>query len=166
MAENVSDLDLLHLHVAFTEPVRMAASAAIKARRPYVVSPHGLLDPWRLQEEFWKKRPYLHFLERENLARAAVLHATSGLEARFVNALAFGPPVYTLSLAVEAKICGESEFTSDGSFRLLCIARIHPVKALPVLFESLAILRCNGHNAVSYTHLDVYKRQLWCMVAA
>ena len=50
--------DLLHLHVPFTAPFRAGAMAARAAGRPYVVTLHGLMDPWSLAQKAWKKQPY------------------------------------------------------------------------------------------------------------
>src|SRR5689334_14556329 len=30
---------------------------------PYVVSPHGMLEPWAWRHKWWKKWPYFHLVE-------------------------------------------------------------------------------------------------------
>lgn len=145
---HINEFDLLHLHVPFTAPFGVAAQAAQKAGRPYVVTLHGLLDPWSLRQKAWKKRPYLHFIERGNLARAACLHVTAPLEARFVEALRLGPRVCSLSLAVDCDGPAFPDGLKEKPWRVLCIARLHPVKALPVLFRALEKLREAGLDVV------------------
>src|SRR5437667_3539342 len=51
------------------------------ARIPYVVSPHGMLEPWAWRHKRWKKWPYFFLFERRYLAGASRLLATSNLEA-------------------------------------------------------------------------------------
>lgn len=142
--DHIGDYDLLHLHVPFTASFRAGARAAKTAGRPYVATPHGVLDPWSLKQKAWKKIPYLRVLERNILAGAATLHVTAALEQGFVNAMRFGPAVRCLPLAVPLSPTPLRTPKLAGRPRVLCIARLHPVKALPVLFVALARLRAEG----------------------
>lgn len=149
LKSHISDYDLLHIHVPFTAPFSMAAKLARKSGVPYVVSPHGLLDPWCLCQKAWKKIPYLQFFEKNNLAHAATFHVTSPLEQKFVSALKLGPTTNLISLPVNT--CGDQIIDIEKvgpTWRILCVARIHPVKGLPILFESLALLKDYGMDVV------------------
>jgi glycosyltransferase involved in cell wall biosynthesis len=146
LQDHAGDYDLLHLHVPFTAPFRAGASAARAAGCPYVATPHGVLDPWSLSQKAWKKKPYLRILERGILAGAATLHVTAALEQRFVNAMCLGPVVQCLPLAVPLPPTTLRAPRLAGRARVLCIARLHPVKALPVLFAALARLRSEGQD--------------------
>ena len=46
-----------------------------RTRRPYLVSPHGMLDPWAVGNAAWKKRLVGWWFENAHLAGAACLHA-------------------------------------------------------------------------------------------
>ncbi len=142
------NFDLLHLHVPFTWTFRYAALTALAIRRPYVVTPHGVLDPWSLRQKAWKKRPYLRLLERKTLRGAAALHVTAQNEASSVENLQLGPKIHCLPLSVPFP--SEQLFRPqiDGVLRILCIARLHQVKALPVLFKALAHIRKQGKAVV------------------
>jgi len=74
--------DLVHLHSVFLWPTTIAARAAERAGVPYLVSPRGMLvgDLLRRRGRL-RKTLWLRLVERRTLARAAVLHATSELEA-------------------------------------------------------------------------------------
>ncbi len=146
LRDHAGDYDLLHLHVPFTAPFRAGARAAKNAGRPYVVTLHGLLDPWSLSQKAWKKKPYLQILERGVLAGAATLHVTAALEQKFVNGMRLGPAVRCLPLAVPLPPTPLRTPRLAGRARVLCIARLHPVKALPVLFAALARLLSEGQN--------------------
>lgn len=146
LQDHAGDYDLLHLHVPFTAPFRAGALAARAAGRPYVATLHGVLDPWSLRQKVWKKKPYLRILERGVLAGAATLHVTAALEQGFVNAMRLGPEVCCLPLAVPLPPAPVRALGPTGRARVLCIARLHPVKALPVLFVALALLRAEGRD--------------------
>ena len=141
-----SSFDVLHLHVPFTAPFRAAALAARASGRPYVATPHGVLDPWSLKQKAWKKRPYLRWLERDTLGSAAALHVTAPLEAACVADLQLGPTIHCLPLGVPCPLKPLVRHQHSDVARVLSIARLHPVKALPVLFAALARLRAEGHD--------------------
>ncbi len=146
LQDHVGNYDLLHLHVPFTATFRAGARAARAAGLPYVATLHGVLDPWSLRQKAWKKKPYLRILERGILSEAATLHVTATLEQGFVNAMCLGPEVRCLPLAVPLPLAPVRLPRTPGRARVLCIARLHPVKALPVLFAALARLRAEGSD--------------------
>jgi glycosyltransferase involved in cell wall biosynthesis len=145
---NVSTFDLLHLHIPFTAPFRAAALAARAHGRPYVATLHGVLDQWSLGRKAWKKKPYLRWLERKNLLAASSLHVTAPLEGACVENLHLGPTIWCLPLPVPIIAKSLGCFQTTDVKHILCIARIHPVKALPVLFKALARLQQLGQKVV------------------
>ncbi|HEY1378387.1 MAG TPA: glycosyltransferase [Gemmataceae bacterium] len=66
--------DVVHLHGVWDPLLFAAARAARAAGRPYLVTPHGMLDPWSLAQRRWKKRLALALGWRAMLDRAAALH--------------------------------------------------------------------------------------------
>jgi poly(glycerol-phosphate) alpha-glucosyltransferase len=70
-----ADPDILHLHGIWMYPSRPGAEWARKTGRPYVVSPHGMLDPWITGRGRWKKARAQRVYERGSWRRAAALHA-------------------------------------------------------------------------------------------
>ena len=57
----------LHIHGLWQEHCPLAARAARKAAKPYVISAHGMLEPWALHRKRWKKLLYSLLVERRNL---------------------------------------------------------------------------------------------------
>jgi glycosyltransferase involved in cell wall biosynthesis len=145
---NIKKYDVVHLHVPFTAPFIMGAKICQKLGVPYVVSLHGLIDPWCLKQKSWKKIPYLHLLEKKNFQLAKFLHATSLMEANFVKSLNFGTEVVLLPLAVH----GQSEPTTKlrvfdpKKIRLLFLGRLHPVKSIPCIFRAIRIILDAGQD--------------------
>lgn len=148
LKEHARDYDLLHLHVPFTAPFRAGAQSALAAERPYLVTPHGVLDPWSMRQKAWKKRPYFHLIERMLLSQASALHVTAPLEAEFIEKLSLGPKVKCVPLSVPSLDETMLRHRETACPRILCIARLHPVKALEILFGALARVRSQGVAAV------------------
>lgn len=82
----VADLDLLHLHGIWMYPSRAGTVWAQHTGRPYVVSPHGMLDPWITARGKAKKAIARIGYERANWRAATAMHALTQREAREIRA--------------------------------------------------------------------------------
>lgn len=90
--------DLVHVHGLRTLLNRMAIQLARKHRKPIVISPHGQLDPWLLNQRRWRKIITDRLWVRDNLHAANLLHAVSPREAAQIRSslpdipIAVAPP--------------------------------------------------------------------------
>ncbi|SEQ78569.1 Glycosyltransferase involved in cell wall bisynthesis [Loktanella sp. DSM 29012] len=73
----VAQADILHLHTVWSPLTAVAAAAARRQGVPYVLSPHGMLDPYSLAQKRLKKRAYLALVEGRVLRGAARLIYTA-----------------------------------------------------------------------------------------
>ena len=75
-------LDLLHLHGIWMFPSQAANHWAARTGGGYIISPHGMLDPWITARGRWKKALARAGYERRSWGRASFLHALTGAEAQ------------------------------------------------------------------------------------
>ena len=118
-------IDLLHLHGIWMHPSRVAAQWARATGRPYVISPHGMLDPWITARGRWKKALARLGYERASWARATTLHALTVGESRDIAREARRADALVIPNAGPA--CGalpEAMRAPD----ILYLGRIHPKK--------------------------------------
>jgi glycosyltransferase involved in cell wall biosynthesis len=93
LQETIRSFDVVHLHSVFLWPTWAAARAARRARRPYVLSPRGMLGKDLIRRKSrWVKTAWIRLVERRNIASAAGLHVTTELEAAEVRAWGFNFP--------------------------------------------------------------------------
>lgn len=136
---------VFHLHGVWDLPLLVAARAADRGRRPYVVTPHGMLDPWSLGQSRWKKRAALLFAHRRLLNRAAFIQALNEDEKRLMAPLRLWSRVEVVpngvhlpdmtperARAVLAQIDSQLE---SGMF-FLFLARLHYKKGLDILMDA------------------------------
>src|ERR1051326_4072145 len=76
---------LVHLHGLWRYSSVMVRRWAHHTKRPYVLSPHGMLEPWALRQSRWKKRLAFWLYVGPALRQAGCLRATSRMEAESIR---------------------------------------------------------------------------------
>ncbi len=142
-----SDPKLVHVHGLWMYP-SVAAIRWSRGCKPYVVSPHGMLEPWALNNSRLKKRISATLYENRHLRSAACLHALNDAEARAIRAYGLKNPICVIpngvALPDERKIA-----TTPGSRRtLLFLGRLHPKKGLSALIEAWSRVQSIAEKAV------------------
>lgn len=79
LRSKLQDFDVVHIHGLYRFPQAAAAHYARVHRVPYLIRPHGSLDPflYNRRKNRLVKRAYEHLVERRNLDQAAAIHFTS-----------------------------------------------------------------------------------------
>jgi len=134
-------LDCLHLHGIWMYPSRAGALWARQAGLPYLISPHGMLDPWITARGRWKKALARAGYERASWRAASTFHALTGREADDIaresgrhDSIVIanpGPPAGPVPTVPRAP-------------RILFLSRIHPKKNLGPLVAAWRDLAAAG----------------------
>ena len=139
---------IVHQHGLWRSTMHRAAVAARRARVPVVWAPMGMLEPWALGHRAWKKKLAWWMYQRRDLAGAAVLHATSRLEADGVRQAGLHAPVAVIPLGVTLPERARPDRPELPTRTALFLSRIHPKKGLLMLLEAWAALRPAGWRLV------------------
>ena len=139
--------DLLHQHGLWMYPSVACRRWATRARGPYVLSPHGMLDPWALGNSAWKKQMAGWLYEHRNVRRAACLHALCEAEACAIraygrrNAICVIPNGIDVPASLDAQPPGWEDGGMRGAKVLLYLGRLHPKKNLLNLLRAWAAIQ-------------------------
>jgi poly(glycerol-phosphate) alpha-glucosyltransferase len=71
---------VIHLHGLWTFPHQLCAYGNLGANTPIVISPHGMMDQWAMEQSRIRKRVALGVFGRRAFKRAACLHALNDAE--------------------------------------------------------------------------------------
>jgi glycosyltransferase involved in cell wall biosynthesis len=146
--------DLIHVHGLWNMTSWAGVASARAARKPYVISPRGMLRPEAMRRHREMKSLAYWGIERANLESATLLHATSDMEKR--DLLQYGPPVTVIPNGVTAP---NATTESLGRLRVRAgigesdavvtfLGRLHPIKRLDLLAEAFAIVHRANPSAL------------------
>lgn len=135
-------IDIAHTHGIWMYPSAATLLWARHTQNPYVVTPHGMLDPWAVQHAGWKKRIVGMLFQHAHLREAACLHALNRREAKAFRAYGLENPICIIPNGIDlpqhepAPVPPWQEQLAEGRKVLLFLGRIHPKKGLAPLLEA------------------------------
>jgi poly(glycerol-phosphate) alpha-glucosyltransferase len=145
---------LLHAHGLWMYPSLASFRWSHRAGRPYLISPHGMLDPWALSRSAWKKRLVGLWFEQAHLAGAACLHALTEAEAGAIRSYGLRNPICVIPSGVdlpqdEPLALPAWAAAAAGRRVLLFLGRLHPKKGLPDLVRAWADVQADSPAAAA-----------------
>jgi poly(glycerol-phosphate) alpha-glucosyltransferase len=142
----VTGESIIHVHGLWMYPGLLARKLSENSGAKLIVSPHGMLDPWALQNSRWKKRLAAWLFEDRNLRNASCIHALCQSEAQSIRSYGLKSPIAVIpngidlpetgELAYESRTAPWQNFVPPGTKVLLFLSRIHPKKGLSNLLRA------------------------------
>lgn len=145
--QHVSDYDLVHTNAIFSYPVLPAYWSCQWQGVPYVITPHGMLEPWALAYKSWKKQLYLKLLEKPAFKNASALQVLAPSEAEKIKPLGIKTPfVYIpnginpneFDVSVDVELFYQKFPETRNKKLILFLGRIDPKKGLDLLASAFA----------------------------
>ena len=134
-------VDLVHAHGLWDGAVVAGERLARKAGCPFVVSPHGMLEPWAFRHNRLKKCLPWHLWERRALASADVLEAKSDMEAAGFPAVGLHNTAAVIPVGLDLPPEASKPPSQAGSRRCVFLSRLHVKKGIDILLEAWARTR-------------------------
>ncbi|WHZ30324.1 MAG: glycosyl transferase, group 1 [Nitrospira sp.] len=156
-ALQATKLDLVHVHGLWMYPSLANLQLSKRRHCPYIISPHGMLDPWALRNSAWKKRLAKFFYEETHLRGAACIHAVSRSEARSIREYGLSNPICVVPNGVDliSDTASCKPGTSTDEMELLYVGRLHPKKNLRTLLYAWQEICRRGNNNVRRWKLTI-----------
>jgi len=128
--------NVVHNHGLWRMPNVVSATAAGRAGKPLVISPHGMLAEGALRFSRRKKQAFWSLLQRRAAESCTCWHATSEKEAQDIRRKGFTAPVAIVPLGVDAPNDHLApKCFVNGERVLLFLGRLHPIKGLDSLLR-------------------------------
>ncbi len=140
------DVDIIHAHGVWTCHLLCASSISRIKGIPFIITPHGMLEPWILSRGKFKKRIAAILYHNDSLRRSTCLHALTINEMHNLRELEIGKPIAVIPNGTDrprdlkkvgsSKLSGRFPALNDKKV-ILFLSRIHPKKGLLNLLEAL-----------------------------
>jgi glycosyltransferase involved in cell wall biosynthesis len=145
------ECDLFHGNGLWQFPVHAMSKIALKKKIPYIISPHGMLDPWSLKQGLFKKKIVLKLFQHRDIANATCIHATAPMEVNGIRKLGFKNPIAIIPNGIELlEFSKEIPEKVNKPKKILFLSRIHKQKGLENLIEA-------------WGEIDANLRSGWCI---
>jgi glycosyltransferase involved in cell wall biosynthesis len=159
LGATIPGYDLLHLHGVWDPVLWQSARVSQRLHTPYIIAPHGMLDPWSLRQKAWKKRAALALGWRRVLNRSAFLHVLNSDERQLLARLGLTCPTEVIPNGVfidelenfSPRDFFEATYGFPGRRVVLFFGRLHHKKGLDFLADAFKIL----HESLPDVHLVV-----------
>jgi glycosyltransferase involved in cell wall biosynthesis len=137
------DINVVHLHGAWTYPIFAAHRAAQSQGIPTVLTNHGQFTPWAISQPNMfgalRKRLYLALMTGPLFHRITLLHAITPLDRAALHYLFPRSRIEiipnSIDLAVLDKYADCMDSAPSAGPYVLFVGRLHPVKGLDLLVE-------------------------------
>lgn len=157
------DCNLFHGNGLWQFPVNFMAQIAKKRGVPYLISPHGMLEPWAMRRGAVKKNLALLLYQRNSLENAACLHALTLEEFKNIKKLNLKNPIAIIPNGIDLKKFKPKDKSDiKNSNTILFLSRLHPKKGIELLIEAWAkipqnikrdwVLRIVGGGEAAYVN--------------
>lgn len=160
LLQHVDKYQLVHTHTVFSPMMSVVRWICKSYNVAYLVTPHGMLEPWALSYKSWKKQLYLHLFEKPTLQDASRVQALAISEAYSIKKLSINQSTVVIPNGIHQHHF--EPLTSPNVFYeqfpgmrdkklILFLGRIDPKKGLDILALAYAKICTHFFN----THLIV-----------
>jgi glycosyltransferase involved in cell wall biosynthesis len=138
--DRVDSFDVVHIHSLYLFHTAATSLCARRRQVPYVIRPHGTLDPYHRARHRGRKAVQELLVERRNLDRAAGIHCTSLAEKSAIEPLRFRAPCFVVPLGVEVAEPEPTAASEEPAETALVtfLGRLTPKKGIDILLEAFA----------------------------
>ena len=139
----------MHIQELWHYPGYIASKIARSRNVPYIVTIHGELNEWNLQQKRLKKQIYMTAIQRGVLKKSAALHAITQAESNRIRQLEIETPVAMIPNGIHTEafenLPDRSQFVSrypelENRMIVLFLGRIQQKKGLDILAQAFGNL--------------------------
>lgn len=151
-----SNADLLHVHGLWRYPHAFMHKWKQEKNKPIICTPHGMLDPYIIQNQGKIKRFLGNLLFAEKGFQAVdVFHALCHKEMYDIRSYGLKQPIAIIPNGINLPNKKNSYTRTDTYKHLLYLGRLHKKKGVDMLLQAIAILYKEAPETIKNWHIDI-----------
>jgi glycosyltransferase involved in cell wall biosynthesis len=139
------NFDVFHIHGVWMYPQFMAVKFCIKNKIPFIVSCHGMYEPWLWEKGTLKKKFYFNFLTKNIFKKARFIHAITSLEKNNLKQLFKSSKITEIPNLIAESATFHSEKNSKEKY-ILYLGRLDSKKGIDMLIKAFS--KVNNENII------------------
>lgn len=113
------------------------AKLAFKHNIPYIITPRGMLEPWSLEQNKWKKKIALWMYQMKDLKKSTYIFTTAEMEAQHVRELGVNVPISVIPNGIETDDYACRTSIEEVKKQILFLSRVHVKKGIELLIDAI-----------------------------
>lgn len=151
-------IDIIHIHGAWMHPQYAAAKFSDKNNIPFLITFHGMLEPWLWKKSRIKKKIYFKYFAKKIFIKAKFLHAITPMEAQELKKL------FPLNdIKVIPNLINTYSNNIEAVFNkkyILYLGRLDEKKGIDKLIRAFSKIKTNNISLKIAGAFNEYKKEL------
>jgi len=129
------DIAIIHLQHVWDPYIHIMAWVARLKGIPYIITTRGMLEPWIMNRNSWKKRLAMFLYQNRDIKKAKAIHATCEMEKDNICSLGYTNQIPVIPNGIDLLSIPILE-KKYGTKKMVFLSRIHEKKGIELLLEA------------------------------
>lgn len=156
-------INSVHIHGVWMYPQYITAKICIKQNIPFLISTHGMYEPWLWEKGTIKKKIYYHLFIKKLFQKAKIVHAITPSEKN--NLIKYFKSSTIVEIPNLIDVFQDTlKLENQGERYILFLGRITKVKGLDILVKAFGRLNNKSFKLLIAGKFSDYKQELEKMI--
>ncbi len=156
-----SESDINHIHGVWMYPQYIASKISYNISKPYIITPHGMLEPWLWENGTSKKKLYFNLMIKKYFSVANILHAITPDEKDNLHKLLGHKSIEVIPNSISyTEIDSYNIQRQECDKFILFVGRLHPKKGIDLLIKAFSKLKNTDMKLKIAGPFNEYKNEL------
>lgn len=131
-----SKIDVIHIHGVWMFPQYYAAKFALKKKIPFVISFHGMYEPWLWTRGYYKKLIYSKLMTNAVFKKASAMHSITKFETKDLQTRFKNTRIIEIPNLINVSQTKPKNTKYNKSNYILFLGRLDPKKGINLLIDA------------------------------